>query len=39
MGTVYDLAVIGGGAAGLTAARFGVALGATVALVDRKSVV
>ncbi|HEX5501372.1 MAG TPA: FAD-dependent oxidoreductase, partial [Thermomicrobiales bacterium] len=35
MGAVYDLAVIGGGAAGLTAARFGVALGATVALVER----
>lgn len=31
----YDLAIIGGGSAGLTAARVGVALGAKVALIDR----
>ena len=37
MGTVYDLAVIGGGSAGLTAARFGVALGARVALIERSA--
>ena len=35
MGDMYDLAVIGGGSAGLTAARFGVALGARVALIER----
>jgi len=35
MGVSYDLAVIGGGSAGLTAARFGVALGAKVALIER----
>ncbi len=34
-GTIYDLAVIGGGSAGLTAARFGVALGARTLLIDR----
>jgi pyruvate/2-oxoglutarate dehydrogenase complex dihydrolipoamide dehydrogenase (E3) component len=34
---MYDLAVIGGGSAGLTAARFGVALGAKVALIDRSA--
>jgi pyruvate/2-oxoglutarate dehydrogenase complex dihydrolipoamide dehydrogenase (E3) component len=32
----YDLLVIGGGSAGLTAARLAVALGAKVALVDRE---
>lgn len=32
---VYDLAIIGGGSAGLTAARVAVALGARVALVER----
>lgn len=37
MPVTYDLAVIGGGSAGLTAARFGVALGATVALIDRSA--
>ena len=37
MGDSYDLAVIGGGSAGLTAARFGVALGARVALIDRSA--
>ncbi len=37
MGDSYDLAVIGGGSAGLTAARFGVALGAKVALIDRSA--
>jgi pyruvate/2-oxoglutarate dehydrogenase complex dihydrolipoamide dehydrogenase (E3) component len=34
-GPLYDLAIIGGGSAGLTAARYGVALGANVALIDR----
>lgn len=37
MSDMYDLAVIGGGSAGLTAARFGVALGARVALIDRSA--
>ena len=32
---VYDLAIIGGGPAGLTAARAGAALGAKVALIER----
>jgi pyruvate/2-oxoglutarate dehydrogenase complex dihydrolipoamide dehydrogenase (E3) component len=31
----YDVAIIGGGSAGLTAARVGVALGAKIALIDR----
>jgi pyruvate/2-oxoglutarate dehydrogenase complex dihydrolipoamide dehydrogenase (E3) component len=31
----YDVAIIGGGSAGLTAARVGVALGARIALVER----
>lgn len=35
MGDSYDLAIVGGGSAGLTAARVGVALGARVALIDR----
>ena len=37
MRDMYDLAVIGGGSAGLTAARFGVALGARVALIERSA--
>ena len=37
MGDIYDLAVIGGGSAGLTAARFGVALGARVVLIERSA--
>lgn len=37
MGDSYDLAVIGGGSAGLTAARFGRALGAKVALIERSA--
>lgn len=32
---IYDVAIIGGGSAGLTAARVGVALGAKIALIDR----
>ncbi len=37
MSGIYDLAVIGGGSAGLTAARFGIALGAKVALIERSA--
>src|SRR5690554_3690058 len=38
MTNTYDLVVIGGGAAGLTAAFFGKEVGASVALIERKRI-